>query len=357
MKQYKDALVSILRDGVWERNERTGIDIIKSPYPIVTRFHMKDGFPALTGRRAPFKSAIGELCGFVKGVTSAADFRNLGCKFWDQNANENAQWLANPFRRQEDQLGDVYGAQWRRWPAFKALTRAYTSMEIMNKLRDEGWQPYGGKIYDPINGHEQYIFFKEIDQLGDCIRTLITNPSDRRILFHAWNPAKLNEIALPACHLLYQFVPTVSTRELAMSLTIRSNDMPLGYPSNVMEAAAMLHYVAHITGFTPTWLTIMSNDAHIYRNQTAMVNEYLQRPEFALPQLELIDVPDFSELTGEVHDAFTSCEGDPSLTRSKTSHLAAVAEAAVRQLDKIDPTQFALVNYQHGEPISAPMAV
>lgn len=357
MNQYKDKLREILANGVWERNERTGIDIIKSPYPIVTRFHMDEGFPIITGRRAPFKSAMGELAGFIKGVTSAAEFRALGCKYWDQNANENAQWLGNAFREGTDHLGDVYGAQWRKWPAFKVVPYAKASIAVKEQLRRDGWQELTIAATDPKTDAPAYIYYKEIDQLAECIRKLVTNPSDRRILFHAWNPAKLDEIALPACHLLYQFVPTVTTRELALSLTIRSNDMPLGYPSNLMEAAAMLCYVAHITGFTPTWLTIVSNDAHIYKNQMDMVNEYLERPTFQLPGLELIDVPDFSELTGQVHDAFTACEGDPTVTRSKVSHLAAVADAAVAQLDKIDPSQFSLFNYQHGEAISAPMAV
>jgi thymidylate synthase len=78
------------------------------------------GFPAITTRKLAFKSAIGEMVGFLRGVNNAGEFRELGCKVWDQNANENAQWLANPFRQGEDDLGEIYGVQWRQWPATSA---------------------------------------------------------------------------------------------------------------------------------------------------------------------------------------------------------------------------------------------
>jgi thymidylate synthase len=218
MKQYMDVLEEILELGTWQEN-RTGVASIKLPYPAVTRFHMDNGFPALTGRRAPFKSAMAELVGFIRGVTSAFDFRGLGCKFWDQNANENAQWLANPFRKGEDDLGDVYGAQWRRWPAYKQIEQdTERGAKLIEQLNATGWTHLSS---DLRRDGRVGVWFKEIDQLADCVRKIILNPSDRRILFHAWNPAKLDEIALPACHLLYQFVPSPATKELALSLTIR----------------------------------------------------------------------------------------------------------------------------------------
>lgn len=352
MNQYKQILRDILDYGTWQSN-RTGIDSIKGTRPAIFQHHMDAGFPIPTGRRAPFKSAAGELCGFLRGVTSAADFRALGCKFWDQNANENTQWLANPFRRQEDQLGDVYGAQWRKWPAFKMMPVEFTSMDIVNKMHAEGWKTMTGRPCHPDTGKEQYVFFKEIDQLGDCVRTIITNPDDRRILFHAWNPAKLDEIALPACHLLYQFVPTAKTKELALSVTIRSNDMPLGWPSNVIEAALMLHLVARLTGYKPTWLTVISNDAHIYRNQLDMVNEYLARPVHTLPSLQISRVPDIFLLGTEAYKTLN--EQDPSMNES--AWLKQVGELAVQWLDLVEPTDFGLNDYVCGEPITAAMAV
>lgn len=352
MKQYQDALRSILTEGTWQPN-RTGIDTIKSPRPIITQFDLRKGFPALTGRRAPFKSAMGELCGFIRGVTSAADFRALGCKFWDQNANENAQWLANPFRKGEDDLGDVYGAQWRRWPAYKHFTAGTVTDEIYNKLQADGWKFLCSDVGFG-NAKETVVYHKLVDQLGDCVRTIITNPNDRRILFHAWNPAKLDEIALPACHLLYQFVPTPATKELALSLVIRSNDYPLGFPSNVMEAAALLHLVARLTGYTPTWLTIISNDAHIYANQMDMVNEYLERPLHDLPKLVISDrVPTIERFSNDL----ASQGAQAWLTVWKPWYEDSLAKMAIGWLDRVNPTDFTLEGYTPGEPLSAPMAV
>jgi thymidylate synthase len=349
-EQYMAALKSILVTGTWQEN-RTGIDSIKSPFPIVITHRMEEGYPALTGRKAPVKSAIAEMIGFMRGVTSAADFRALGCKYWDQNANENTQWLANPFREGPDDLGDVYGAQWRRWPAYQYFKKGELSDAARGKLDREGWQVVADSF--DVTGQDGWVYFKEIDQLGDCVRTIINNPNDRRILMHAWNPAKLGQIALPACHLLYQFVPTAKTKELALSVTVRSNDMPLGWPSNMMEAAFLLQVVAHLTGYTPSYVTLISNDAHIYANQLDMVDEYLSRETHPLPRLVINDrVPTFAD---HVLTAERAKEG--FLMNELTDAKQQAAEAVVKWLNWIEPSDFTLDNYVHGEPISAPMAV
>jgi thymidylate synthase len=134
--------------------------------------------------------------------------------------------------------------------------------------------------------------------------------------------------------------------------------MPLGFPSNVMEAASLLALVARLTGFTATWLTIISNDAHIYRNQMDMVNEYLERPIQALPKLVIReDVPRYLDLYDNVLDGVMACENDPHtpLPRERADRM--IAEAAVAWLDKVEPTDFSLQGYTPGEAISAPMAV
>jgi len=119
MKQYLQLVETILSEGSWQEN-RTGVRSISIPGASM-RFDLRDGFPAITTRRLPFKTAVGELIGFLRAYRSAADFRALGCKVWDQNANDNAQWLANPYRIAPDYLGEIYGYQWRQWPAFKLL--------------------------------------------------------------------------------------------------------------------------------------------------------------------------------------------------------------------------------------------
>lgn len=122
MKQYLDLVANVIKNGTLQAN-RTGVKTISLPGAML-RYDLKEGFPAITTRRMAFKSAIGEMCGFLRPVNSAADFRALGCKVWDQNANENAQWLANPFRQGEDDLGEIYGVQWRKWPAYKQVARS-----------------------------------------------------------------------------------------------------------------------------------------------------------------------------------------------------------------------------------------
>ncbi len=200
MEAYLKTMQDVLDNGVWQKNERTG-EMCCVLDGAMTRFDLRKGFPAVTTKPLAWKGVRGEFVGFLRGVTSAWDFRTLGCKVWDANANENAQWLANPFREGEDHLGDIYGAQWRRWPAYKLVPEdnkaqndllGTTGWECIDELRDT-ILPKGY----PMVYHN--LWYKEIDQLGDCIRKIILTPSDRRILFHGWNPAKLDEIALPAC--------------------------------------------------------------------------------------------------------------------------------------------------------------
>ena len=122
MKQYLDLVQNIFDNGSWQDN-RTGVRTLSLPGAML-RFDLQKGFPAVTTKKLAFKSAVGEMVGFMRAYRSAADFRALGCKVWDQNANENAQWLANPYRLQEDDLGSVYGVQWRQWPAYKLIDPA-----------------------------------------------------------------------------------------------------------------------------------------------------------------------------------------------------------------------------------------
>ena len=109
MQQYLNLVRDIFENGSWQDN-RTGIRTRSIPGAMM-RFDLQQGFPAVTTKRLAFKSAIGEMVGFLRGSRDAAEFRALGCKVWDQNANENAAWLANPYRLQEDDLGPVYGVQ------------------------------------------------------------------------------------------------------------------------------------------------------------------------------------------------------------------------------------------------------
>jgi thymidylate synthase len=125
VKSYLDLVRDIFEHGSWQQN-RTGTRTLSLPGAAL-RFDLAEGFPAVTTKKLAFKSAIGELVGFLRGYRSAAQFRALGCKVWDQNANENERWLANPYRTGVDDLGPVYGVQWRQWPAYKLLDHGATA--------------------------------------------------------------------------------------------------------------------------------------------------------------------------------------------------------------------------------------
>ena len=324
MQQYQELIQTVLDTGSWQDN-RTGIRTLSVPGAMMRFDLLNDGFPAVTTKRLAFKSVVGELCAFLRASRSAADFRALGCKVWDQNANENKQWLDNPYRLGEDDLGPVYGVQWRQWPGFKLI-------ELDQPAQIADAQKNGFRLISQFDdaGVPKVLLHKSIDQLRECLDTIVNNPGSRRILFHGWNPAVLDAVALPACHLLYQFIPNPTTRELSMCLYVRSNDLGLGTPFNLAEGAALMHLVGRLTGYTPRWFSYFIGDAHIYENHMEMVKEQLTRTPFAAPQLRISDrVPDFAK-TGKYEPEW---------------------------LEKVEPSDFSLEGYQHHAPITAPMAV
>jgi thymidylate synthase len=323
MHQYLDLVRQIFEQGSWHDN-RTGVRTLSIPGAMM-RFDLQQGFPAVTTKKLAFKSAIGEMVGFLRASRSAAEFRELGCKVWDQNANENKQWLANPFRLGADDLGPVYGVQWRQWPAYKLLPADQT-------VQIEAAQSKGFRVIGEMKeeGISKVLLYKAVDQLRQCLDTIMSNPSDRRILFHGWNWAQLDEMALPPCHLLYQFLADKSKGELSLCLYVRSNDVGLGTPFNLTEGAALLHLVAHLTGYKPRWFTYFIGDAHIYENHVGMLQEQLKREPYPAPHLRIAErVPGFAE-TGRFEPEW---------------------------LEKVEPSDFTLVGYQHHPPLTAPMAV
>jgi thymidylate synthase len=156
MKQYLDLVRSILDTGTWQEN-RTGIRTISMPGAML-RFDLQQGFPAVTTKKLAFKSAIGELVGFLRASRSAADFRDLGCKVWDANANQNPQWLANPYREGPDDLGDVYGVQWRKWPAYKVLDASASA-----RIEDATGRGYRVITEFEEDGSRKVLLYKAID--------------------------------------------------------------------------------------------------------------------------------------------------------------------------------------------------
>jgi thymidylate synthase len=311
-------LRTILDEGSWQAN-RTGIRTCAISGAML-KFDLAEGYPAITTRKLPFKTFMGEMVGFLRGTQSAADFRALGSRIWDQNANENRQWLENPYRRGTDDLGRIYGVQWRGWRAYKALP---TDSPTIADARDKGFRQVA-------SGEGEVILHREVDQLRECLDKIVHTPEDRRILFHAWNPAELDEMALPPCHLLYQFNCNVEKRELSLCLYQRSTDAPLGLVGNLAEGAALLSLFAHLSGYAPRWLTWFGSDVHIYENQLEMVAEQLRREPFPAPRLRISErVPAFA-VTGRYEPDW---------------------------LDRVEAADFLLEGYQHHPPLTAPMAV
>src|SRR5690625_4344107 len=175
MQQYLDLVAGVIKHGTW-RDNRTGVRTKSVPGATINH-DMRLGFPAVTTKRLAFKSVAGELVGFLRGYTSAEDFRALGCKIWDQNANENEQWLNNPNRKGEDHLGPIYGDQWRGDPAYKVF--GTDELERIEQAKAQGYYVLG-----TINGSHpkgsSIVLHKKVDQVLQCLEKIINDPQDRR---------------------------------------------------------------------------------------------------------------------------------------------------------------------------------
>lgn len=340
MIQYQELLRNVRDNGDVSEN-RTGVKTVATFGELMRFQNVADQFPIVTTKRVPFKAVIGELCAFLRASRSAKNFRDLGCKVWDQNANENKAWLANGFRKGEDDLGPIYGVQWREWAGYKLIdtTPAMRSLrdeagykvyaDNLAKLKSDGWREIG-ETHPRFGEYPSLILYRPIDQLGDCLKTIVEDPDNRRILFHGWNPAVLDEVALPACHLLYQFKPNKVKKTIDMLVYLRSNDLGLGAPFNIAESGALMHLVGRLTGYKPGTLTVTIGDAHIYENHMEMVDKILAREPLPLPTLKISDrVPDYA-VTGKFEPEW---------------------------LEKIEPDDFVLEGYEHHPAIPAPMAV
>lgn len=302
MRQYLDLLKDVLARGKHCEN-RTGVPTLRITGAMLS-FDMADGFPAMTTKHLAFRQVVGELLGFIRGYESAKAFRNLGCTIWDANANENVAWLNNLHRRGDDDLGRIYGAQWRN--------------------------------YRGTNRHFQYC---STDQLKTAIREILTNPTSRRIIVNAWNPNEIDQMALPPCHVLHQYHVDPDTGGLSMTMYQRSCDLFLGVPFNIASYALLLHLVARVTGLRADNLTMFLADVHIYTNHLAQVSIQLERQPYHLPALDLSKM---RCVTAVVDD-----RGDPF---DKVSR-------AMLELEQTVPQDIDLMYYHYYPAIKAPMAV
>jgi thymidylate synthase len=232
MKQYLDLLQHILENGE-KREDRTGTGTI-SVFGHQMRFSLEQGFPLITTKKVHLRSIIYELLWFLRGETNIKYLVDNQVSIWNEWADEQGE------------LGPVYGKQWRSFPSTDG---------------------------------------KSIDQISWVIDEIKRNPTSRRLIVSAWNPGELDKMALPPCHLLFQFY--VSDGKLSCQLYQRSADTFLGVPFNIASYALLTHMVAQVTGLGVGDFVHTLGDAHIYLNHLEQVKEQLKRKPFPLPKIKL----------------------------------------------------------------------
>ncbi len=232
MKQYLQLLKHVLDNGA-EKADRTGTGTL-SVFGYQMRVDLAEGFPLLTTKKLHVRSIIHELLWFLAGDTNVAYLNDNGVTIWDEWADE------------EGDLGPVYGRQWRSWP-------------------------------DPEGGH--------IDQIQRVIRQMTEDPDSRRLIVSAWNVGEIDAMALPPCHVLFQFY--VSGGRLSCQLYQRSADLFLGVPFNIASYALVTMMVAHVTNLRPGELIHTFGDAHLYVNHLEQVRLQLSRTPRRLPAMRL----------------------------------------------------------------------
>ncbi len=264
MKQYLDLMRHIREHGV-ARDDRTGTGTL-SVFGHQMRFDLSEGFPLVTTKKVFLKGIIHELLWFVAGSTNVQYLQDHGVHIWDDWADEQGD------------LGPVYGSQWRSWPA-----------------------PDGSTI----------------DQIGKVIEQIKTNPSSRRLIVSAWNVAEVEKMALPPCHMLFQFY--VANGRLSCQLYQRSADVFLGVPFNIASYALLTMMIAQVTGLKAGDFVHTLGDAHLYMNHLEQADEQLSRAPYPLPQMQL---------NPAVHDILDFKYEDFKLLNYK-SHAAIKAPIAV----------------------------
>jgi len=232
MKQYLDLMRHVLENGV-DKSDRTGTGT-RSVFGHQMRFDLSTGFPVVTTKKLHLRSIIHELLWFIRGETNIRYLKENGVSIWDEWADENGD------------LGPVYGAQWRSWPDYDGGT---------------------------------------IDQLTQVVEQIRTNPDSRRLIVSAWNPAQVEQMALPPCHLLFQFY--VANGKLSCQLYQRSADIFLGVPFNIASYALLTMMVAQVCDLKPGEFVHTLGDAHLYSNHLEQARLQLTREPLPLPTMKL----------------------------------------------------------------------
>lgn len=304
MQQYSDLIGRILSHGQEQYNERTGHTCLMLIGEQL-KFDLRDSCPAMTSRKLPVINTIGELLGFFRGCTNQSQFRALGCSYWDANASQTKSWLDNPFRKGEGDLGEIYGANWTAWQAVRLLRRDARTTSKDNFLMDRGWSTVAHTF---IDSKEYDVIVKVVNQLETALRTILTDPTDRRILVNAWNFGSLDFQCLPPCHTEYVFTPMTRDKTLHLTMRLRSNDVYLGLPSNIFSASVFLSVMARLSGYEPATLTVQIANTHLYDNQLESAKELIEREVLDEPTLVISQAVSRIEHLSQVKGVFTRIE-------------------------------------------------
>jgi len=241
MKQYLELLDHVLKHGI-EKHDRTGTRTI-SVFGYQMRFDLEEGFPVLTTKKLHLKSIIHELLWFISGDTNIKYLQDNGVRIWNEWADADGN------------LGPVYGYQWRSWPSTDG---------------------------------------RKIDQLAEVINSIKQSPDSRRLIVSAWNVGEIHKMALPPCHVLFQFY--VAGGRLSCQLYQRSCDIFLGVPFNIASYSLLTMMIARVTGLLPGEFIHTLGDAHIYLNHIDQVRLQLTREPYPLPRMEIN--PSVKDITG-----------------------------------------------------------
>jgi thymidylate synthase len=317
MQNFHALMDDLTKNGLYKPN-RTGTSAYASVGHML-KFDLREAFPAPTTKKAAFKSFAGEFLAFFRGYDNAADFRALGCNFWDQNANETESWLKNPNRKGTDDLGAIYGVLWTKWRD----TRIVPVGRQANALEAAGYELMA---FDPVK--DVCVYERTINQLEEALRTLLTDPYNRRILVTGWCPDMHDRQSLPSCHLVYSFVAQPDNT-LHCTMFMRSADVFLGVPANIMNTAMFTHIMARLCGREAATITVFMSDTHLYENHIEQAKEQLSREHLdAKPRLVLSDNIRKIENLADIKGAF----------------------------ERIEPADISLAGYVSHPAIKAPMA-
>ncbi|MCD5385041.1 thymidylate synthase, partial [Candidatus Gracilibacteria bacterium] len=259
------------------KDDRTGTGV-RGIFGMQAKYDLSDGFPLVTTKKTFLRIIIVELIWLIRGDTNIKYLVDRNCHIWDEWPFQN--WLENSG---EVNFSDypMYSEKWMK------LKKDFIN-KIYESSKNDDWVKKWGEL-GPVYGHQWRNFNSEgIDQLKNAIEQIKNNPTNRRIIVSAWNPAQIDKMLLPPCHAFFQFNVDTTNNKLNIQLYQRSADMFLGVPFNIASYSTLLLLIAKITGLKPGTFTHTLGDAHIYNNHIEQVDLQLSRKPFKLPKLNIL---------------------------------------------------------------------